>query len=107
MSLDNGGSMLGGAALPLVAGALVATVGAPALAEERKESLLDKWIRTKKAMVGVDLTSGDTASRPQMTIDEFQRQNFPYLVVRHARDADAAGCSYGLQACGDIDAIAE
>lgn len=50
-------SILAGATLPLAAGAVLAAAAAPARAEERKESLLDKWIRTKKAVVGVDLTS--------------------------------------------------
>ncbi len=46
-----------GAVAPLVGGAIATAAIAPAMAQTNKESLLDKWIRTKKATVGVDLTS--------------------------------------------------
>jgi polar amino acid transport system substrate-binding protein len=50
-------SLLAGAAVPLAAGAVLVRSSTPAKADDHKESLLDKWIRTKKAVVGVDLTS--------------------------------------------------
>jgi len=39
------------------AGVALAASAAPAEAQQKGESILDKWVRTKKAVVGVDLTS--------------------------------------------------